>query len=267
MVLPTGATEYFFKSELPDASRRVAVMELTYDDTSISRLHRIGVQSGWSCLDAGAGGGSIARWLSEQVGPDGHVTATELDVNQLADLKSDVIDIDPSDLRVDPLPRAAFDLVHTRLVLGHIREREHVLKKLIDAVTPGGYLFLEEADWFASAALGPQLHRDVMAAAMTSAESNGFAARWGRQLPELYRAHGLTNIVVDCDVPIHESGSPGMEWLRITFQLLNSSANPLAIASHRFEEWQRMAGRPGEWCVGMGTIGIWAQVPDAQSVS
>jgi SAM-dependent methyltransferase len=263
MASHNSTKEYFFKSKMPDARRRVAMMEMTYDDTSVSRLGRVGVQSGWNCLEAGAGAGSIARWLGERVGPGGQVSAIDLDVSALADVKSDIVSVAQLDLRTEPLPQAAFDLVHARLVLGHIAEREQVLDKLIDTLRPGGSLFLEEGDWFASTAIGPELHTEVMAAALTSAEANGFAARWGRKLPELYRARGLTNIVVDCNAPINEGGSPGLEWLRITFDLLNGSTTPLAVTSDRYDEWRRMIGKPGEWFVGMATMGVWAQVPDA----
>jgi len=38
----------------------------------------------------------------------------------------------------DPLPDAAFDLIHARLVLIHIPEREKVLARLVAALKPGG---------------------------------------------------------------------------------------------------------------------------------
>ena len=38
----------------------------------------LGVGPGWRCLDVGDGDGSVARWLAGRVGPEGRVTATDL---------------------------------------------------------------------------------------------------------------------------------------------------------------------------------------------
>jgi hypothetical protein len=41
------------------------------------------VGPGWRCLEVGSGGGSIAAWLCDRVGPDGSVLATDLDIEEL----------------------------------------------------------------------------------------------------------------------------------------------------------------------------------------
>jgi trans-aconitate methyltransferase len=46
----------------------------------------------------------------------------------------------------DPLPEASFDLIHARLVLVHLPEREKVLARLMAALKPGGWLVDEEFD-------------------------------------------------------------------------------------------------------------------------
>jgi ubiquinone/menaquinone biosynthesis C-methylase UbiE len=49
----------------------------------LSRRRRALVQPGWRCLEVGAGRGSMAVWLAEQVGPTGHVVATDVDTRYL----------------------------------------------------------------------------------------------------------------------------------------------------------------------------------------
>jgi signal transduction histidine kinase len=46
----------------------------------LSRRRRELVQPGWGCLEVGAGRGSMAVWLAEQVGESGEVVATDIDV-------------------------------------------------------------------------------------------------------------------------------------------------------------------------------------------
>jgi 2-polyprenyl-3-methyl-5-hydroxy-6-metoxy-1,4-benzoquinol methylase len=48
---------------------RLSLLEQIYDP--VSRRRRALVQPGWRCLEVGAGRGSMAVWLAEQVGPTG----------------------------------------------------------------------------------------------------------------------------------------------------------------------------------------------------
>ena len=61
---------------------RLTLLEQIFDP--LSRRRRDMVQPGWRCLEVGAGRGSMAVWLAEQVGPSGHVVATDIDVGYRA---------------------------------------------------------------------------------------------------------------------------------------------------------------------------------------
>ena len=60
---------------------RLALLERIFDP--LSRRRRELVQPGWRCLEVGAGRGSMAVWLAEQVGESGEVVATDIDVTYL----------------------------------------------------------------------------------------------------------------------------------------------------------------------------------------
>jgi 2-polyprenyl-3-methyl-5-hydroxy-6-metoxy-1,4-benzoquinol methylase len=70
---------YLFDPSWSDERRRLALIERVYDPVTTSRLEQLGVGAGWRCVDVGAGGGSVARWLRDQVGPEGSVVAVDLD--------------------------------------------------------------------------------------------------------------------------------------------------------------------------------------------
>src|SRR5882757_6137206 len=78
-----------------------------------SMLEQIGVGEGWRCLDVGAGGGSISRWLRDRVGPDGRVVSVDLDTRFVEDEPG--IEALQLDILSDDLEQEAFDLVHCRL--------------------------------------------------------------------------------------------------------------------------------------------------------
>jgi SAM-dependent methyltransferase len=139
---------YLFETR-PDArdlelSRLTALTEL-FDPATRRLLRQVGVVRGWRCLEVAAGNGSVAGWLAEQVGPDGEVYATDIDLSHLGTLPPNVA-YAHHDIVTDPLPGASFDLVHTRLLLEHISGRETALRRMADAVRPGGYVVVEEAE-------------------------------------------------------------------------------------------------------------------------
>ncbi len=139
-------SRYLLDRDRREALRRLRSVERLEDPATIGHLERIGVAPGWTCLEAGAGAGSIARWLGHRVGEKGRVLAV--------DLKTDLLELEPRsnvecrqvDLAADPIEERSFDLVHARNVLVHIPEREAALERLARAVRPGGWILLEEPD-------------------------------------------------------------------------------------------------------------------------
>jgi 2-polyprenyl-3-methyl-5-hydroxy-6-metoxy-1,4-benzoquinol methylase len=137
-------SSYLFDNTWLDARRRLQLLEVALDPGTVRRLTRVGVCKGWHCLEVGAGGGSIATWLSERIGASGRVVATDVETRFLERLSSPIIDIRRTNIVTDAPAKATFDFVHTRWLLVHLREREQVLDSLIEALKPGGWLLVEE---------------------------------------------------------------------------------------------------------------------------
>ncbi|HEU5483371.1 MAG TPA: class I SAM-dependent methyltransferase [Microlunatus sp.] len=129
--------------QVPERWRALATL---FDEPTFRRFGEIGIRSGWNCLEIGAGGGSVARWLAGRVGPAGVVTATDLDTRWLQHLRIPNLNVIQHDITRDRLPVLAYDLIHCRLVLTHLPEPETVIDRLIPALRPGGWLVLEEFD-------------------------------------------------------------------------------------------------------------------------
>jgi hypothetical protein len=68
---------YTFPNAWEFARRRLELLEACHDPGSFRRAAALGVGPGWRCLDAGAGGGSFARWPAERTGD---VLAVDVDV-------------------------------------------------------------------------------------------------------------------------------------------------------------------------------------------
>jgi SAM-dependent methyltransferase len=142
------SANYLYSNAHAAALARLQGLEQVEDPDSIAALEGLGDLSGWHCLEVGAGAGSVARWLSHRVGPNGHVVATDADPRFLEPLVSNSLEVWRHDIVHDALPLAAFDLVHFRHVLIHLAgSAAAALDQLCAALKPGGVLLIEESDF------------------------------------------------------------------------------------------------------------------------
>jgi SAM-dependent methyltransferase len=137
---------YAFSRAWGPEDERLAALERQLDPVSQAAVRQLGLAAGWRCWEAGAGGGSIAVWLADQVTSSGSVLATDIDIAGLAGLRAANISVARHDLERESVPWAEFDLIHARLVLEHLREPAAAVDKLAAALRPGGWLLLEDAD-------------------------------------------------------------------------------------------------------------------------
>ncbi len=120
------AHQYVFDNDGDHSADQHRCLADLLDPLTFARLAQTGVQDGWNCLEIGAGGGSVARWLADRAAPRGHVFATDIKPGLIP--PHDGLTVTKHDIVHDPLPEAAFDLVHARLVLSHLTERTAVLQ-------------------------------------------------------------------------------------------------------------------------------------------
>jgi SAM-dependent methyltransferase len=213
---------YVFDNAHGETRERFPALSDLYDDETIRCLQAIGVAPGWRCLEVAAGGGSIAQWLAGQVGPSGRVLATDLDTRFLESLADPALEVRRHDIVRDPLPDPAFDLVHARLVLVHLPERERALAKMIGALKPGGWLVCEEFDSLSMAA-DPARHPHecalkAQAAMQRVMASRGANTRYGRDLAARLRAGGLVDIRARGRMDMWQGGSAGARLFRANIE-------------------------------------------------
>jgi len=217
-------TRYVFDNAHGETRERFPALSDLYDDETIRCLEEVGVASGSQCLEVAAGGGSIAQWLAAQVGPSGRALATDLDTRFLESLASPALEVQRHDIARDPLPDSAFDLVHARLILVHLPERESALAKMVGALKPGGWLVCEEFDSLSMPA-DPALHPDecalkAQAALQRVMAARGANTRYGRDLAARMRAHGLVEIRAHGRMAMWQGGSAGARLFRANFEQL-----------------------------------------------
>src|SRR5262249_40045488 len=183
----------YLAKDSPDAfeRERLALLTQIADPIARRRLTDLGVGPGWRCLDVGAGDGSVARWLANRVGPEGHVVATDLNNLFLVGHGHSNLEIRGHHLLEDDLEVAHYDLVHCRAVLQHLSGPWRGLRRMVEAVRPGGWLLVEEIDVGALAAADPghpraaAFDRTTRALWGTMQATGPFDPTFGRRLPAL----------------------------------------------------------------------------------
>jgi 2-polyprenyl-3-methyl-5-hydroxy-6-metoxy-1,4-benzoquinol methylase len=139
---------YVWQHDLNGEPDRLRLMSRLLDPSSRFHLLRTGVTEGWRCLEVGAGNGSLSQWLAQQVGPTGHVLATDLHPELLQGIAGRNLVVRAFDVVHDEPPGAPFDLVAVRALLHHLPERRGVVARMVRWLKPGGWLFVQEPDFY-----------------------------------------------------------------------------------------------------------------------
>jgi SAM-dependent methyltransferase len=199
---------YLLDNRQREAGRRFDAFAEIFDPWTLDHLDRLGLTAGWRCWEVGAGGTSVPTALAERVGAAGLVLATDIDTSWLTGLATPV-EVRRHDVARDEPPGGDFDLVHARLVLVHLPDRNEVLRRLAAAVRPGGWLVVEDAD----PALQPLacLHERGPAEELANRVRRGFRTllaqrgvdlSFGRTLPALLRGAGLRDVRAEGYFPL-----------------------------------------------------------------
>lgn len=202
-------SQYLLDNRREEAGDRFDALAALYDPVTSGHFDTLGVGEGWRCLEVGAGGGSVVRHLADRVGPTGRVLATDIEPRFLEPLRDlGNVDVARHDVAADPLPDADFDLIHARLVLVHVPERLAAIRRLVQALRPGGWLLIEDGDATSvHSCLDPQTDDERLAnrvrdgiAALLAAQ--GVDRAFARRLPRVFRSEGLVDIAGDAYLPI-----------------------------------------------------------------
>jgi SAM-dependent methyltransferase len=185
-----------FDNASPDAPEQLSLLADILDGETFDVLDQIGVGDGARCWDIGSGNGSVAFRLAELVGDSGQVVAS--------DLKPDYVPRHPrietisQDIVTDPWPEPGFDLIHARLVLMHLADRENLAVRLADHLRPGGTLVL--TDWYCDCDAGMTLSpvdrptAEAWRHCHEAVHALGMDLAWAARTAEVLRAAGHTDV-------------------------------------------------------------------------
>lgn len=124
--------------------------ELTYPRQEI--LDRMGLRPGLRVLELGAGPGYMTVEAARALGPEGHLTAVDIQPQMIATLEEKVeraeltnVELRVADAKNLPFPSNSFDLVFAATVLGALPAKGRALREVRRVLKPNGRLSITEA--------------------------------------------------------------------------------------------------------------------------
>src|SRR5262249_12985672 len=130
------AEQQYVLSHTADAAERERLELWAHIEDARSQRHlaALGIQTGWQCLEVGAGQRSMVCWLAELVGPQGAIVATDINPRFLTELHLPNVEVRRHDIHTDPLEAGRYDLAHCRAVLSHLPDPPRALRRIVAAV-------------------------------------------------------------------------------------------------------------------------------------
>jgi SAM-dependent methyltransferase len=227
---------------------QLATLGHLLDPVTIRVLSRLPLPPTARCLELGAGGGSIVRWLAHRLQPPGQVVAADLDVTRLT--PSDTIEVRRHDLRDGSPDGGPWDLIHARLVLLHLPHRRRLLRQLAQRLAPGGWLVLGEFSSEPLAVLTAPHDRDaelfgrVIDAFRRVLAGNGADLEWAWQVHPTMVGTGLVGVHTQAYTESWAGGGAGARLHHLNSRQTQPALLDLGVSEAELDRFRVLVADP-----------------------
>jgi SAM-dependent methyltransferase len=245
---------------------RLGKLEAVFNPRTLALLRRLGLGPGSRVLEAGAGAGGLLKPLMGSVGPNGLVTALDLNTRFFKAMEAQGLEVLEGDLTQMDLGRNRYNYIHERFVLTHLARPERIVEKMRNALRPGGWLLLlEDADFSQARIDSSDPRRQKAFAALLEARRTFFAGQgidftFGRALPALLAGAGFEAVGVETYAPADPGGTGIAEVMRLsTLHLRDPYLDTGAITEEELRTFVELSGDPAQTAVYYGTWSAWGR--------
>ncbi|GLW73728.1 hypothetical protein Kpho02_60260 [Kitasatospora phosalacinea] len=255
--------ESLYASANADEGERLGYLATVFDPASRAVLTGLDIPPHATCLDVGAGTGTISTWLAAMPGGPYQVTALDRDTHFLlrsAPPNVRVLQGDVTDPGLDP---GRFDLVHCRFTLMHLRERDTVLRRLVSWLRPGGLLVVSDAE----ATGGEHSHHDayrtsVQALWRNLAETIGTDPHCASRWPGAFHDLGLRDIRTAAHFPTVHTEPDCSRFTALTLREGGPAMLADGFAPETLRDALRHLSRPGTHEPFITMLTTWGRRPE-----
>ncbi|NJN87130.1 MAG: methyltransferase domain-containing protein [Leptolyngbyaceae cyanobacterium SL_7_1] len=239
---------------------RLQTIERVFDPASRRRIATTGITNQWRCLEVGAGAGSIAQWMAEQVGEHGKVVAIDVNTRFLTAVNAPNLEVHEADIRTFTSPEP-FDLIHARYVLIHNADFRVALTNMLTLLKPGGWLVLEEPDFSAARAIVGEVEICAAVDRVNQSILQLFADRamdgaLGVKLPAILQSLGVELAIVEDEAHLCAGGAGVATVMKLsTLQLAEKYMATGKTTAPDIQAYCQFADDPQAWGIYYATIG------------
>jgi SAM-dependent methyltransferase len=253
-------SQYVLPHDLSGEEQRLALMSHLLDPLERVHLQNLGLRAGWRCLEVGCGNGSISQWLATQVAPNGHVVASDLDLRYIVGLHSPGLEVRRCDVLNDSIEKGAYDLVTARAVLHHIPSREEAVRRMLDAVKPGGVFLSIEPDMLPATVAEPDSMHDFWQGWLRWSASVGIDYSIGRRMTGLLAASGLEEVGAEGHTFGFNGGSPwATYWLETIKELQPRLIEAGYLSDKLVSDFYARYADPAYWTSVITFVATWGR--------
>jgi SAM-dependent methyltransferase len=251
-------SEYVLPHSLSGEEQRLALMSQLLDPLERSHIERLGLRAGWCCLEVGCGDGSISQWLATRVVPGGRVVASDADVRYMASLQVPGLEIRQLDVLEDPIEEGAYDLVTARAILHHISSPEKAVRRMLDALKPGGVFLSIEPDMLPATVVEPESMRDFWQGWLQWSVSVGIDYSIGRKMPALVSSLGLQNVGAKGHTFAFNGSSPwATYWVETMKELQPRLVESGRVTERLMSDFNARFADPSYWTSVITFVATW----------
>ena len=209
--------QYSLSNSWSKSRERLGYLQEKLDPQSQARVKPL-LKPGGDYLEIGPGLGSMTRFFADHAGPEGSVTALDINGSFLDEVAaiSPRVRVVNDDVTSHDLGENQFDFIYSRLVLLHLTQadKQVLVSRLSKALKPGGYLFIDE---FVE---GPNINRFWQLGEIDSRLPGYVAASYrrmsehmdfylGYRLPAMMTSAGLVGVHADATQQRIQGGDNG----------------------------------------------------------
>lgn len=247
---------------------RLEAVQLVFDPATHHCLEQIGIDAGWTCLEVGAGAGSIMHWLCDCVGESGQVVAIDIEPRFIEGTQRSNLEIRQLDIVTTELEPNFYDLVHVRAVLMHISDRDTAFQHLTRALKPGGWLLVEEPDFANAMPADTDTTRAKSVARVFEAtrklyEMIGADPYLGRKLPLILQHFNLCSINTSVNTALFQGQSLRAKIWKMALESIGQRLIDIELCSSTdIEQFIKLTNDPTAWILDYTIISVWGQKPE-----
>jgi ubiquinone/menaquinone biosynthesis C-methylase UbiE len=223
----TDASENYLLASGAAEVERLQLQARVWEPEAEVMLDRIGLETGWKCVDLGCGAMGILGPLSQRVGPTGRIIGVDMDSKQLAAARAFIqeaglqnVEIVEQDAYHTSLPREFFDLVHVRFVFAPVGREAQLLSEMLGLTRPGGVVAIQEPDTTCWNYFPQHWAWDRLKGAILAAfKQGGGDFNAGQRTYSMLRQAGLEQVQIRAAVMALHNGHP---YMRLPIQFATS---------------------------------------------